>query len=162
MKKNAIVLVYGSGGHKEQMRRLYRKIFSASDIDLLFIGICEKNHNIKDIRINFFVSPLREKYGIIKTLIYLPISIIVETYYFIEIMCNYNIRFIISTGPGIALVPIILGKFFGKKTIFIESWSRFKSASFTGRILYYLSSEFFIQNKSLQSIYPKSTYSGLL
>jgi UDP-N-acetylglucosamine:LPS N-acetylglucosamine transferase len=95
-------------------------------------------------------------------LLQLPISIILETYFFIKILCKYNIKFIISTGPGIALVPIVLGKFLGKKTIFIESWSRFKSASLTGRAAYYLSSEFFIQNKSLQSVYPKATYSGLL
>ena len=162
MKKDAIVLVYGSGGHKEQMRRLHNKILSICDIDLLFIGICEKNHDIRDIKINFFINPLREKYGIIKTLIHLPISIIVETYCFIEIMYKYNIKFIISTGPGIALVPIVLGKILGKKTVFIESWSRFRTASLTGKIAYHLSSEFYIQNKSLQIVYPKATYSGLL
>jgi hypothetical protein len=162
MKKNAIILVYGSGGHKEQMRRLHDKILSVSDIDMLFVGICEKNHDIRDIKVNFFVNPLREKYGIVKTLLYLPVSIIEQIYYFLLIMWKYNIKFIISTGPGIAIIPIMLGRMLGKKTVFIESWSRFKSASLTGKIAYYLSNEFFIQNKSLQNIYPKSTYSGIL
>jgi hypothetical protein len=162
MKKSAIILVYGSGGHKEQMRRLHNKILSVSDIDMLFIGICEKNHGIKDIKINFFINPLREKYGIVKTLLRLPISIIEETCCFLVILYKYNIKYIISTGPGIAIIPIILGRIFGKRTVFIESWSRFKSASLTGKVAYYLSNEFFIQNKSLQSVYPKSTYSGIL
>ena len=92
MKKNAIILVYGNGGHKEQMRRLYNKIVSVSDTEVLFIGICEKNSNIKDIKINFFVNSIREKYGIIKTLIRSPISIILESYYFIKIISDYNIN----------------------------------------------------------------------
>ena len=162
MKKNAIILVYGNGGHKEQMRRLYNKIASVSDTELLFIGICEKNSNIKDIKINFFVSSIREKYGIIKTLIRLPVSIVLESYYFMKIISDYNIKLIISTGPGIALIPLILGKILGKKTVFIESWSRFRSASLTGKIVYYFSNEFFIQNRSLKNVYPKAKYSGLL
>ena len=162
MKKNAIILVYGNGGHKEQMRRLYNKIASVSDTELLFIGICENNSNIKDIKINFFVNSIREKYGIIKTLIRFPISVILESYYFMKIISDYNIKIIISTGPGIALVPLILGKILGKKTVFIESWSRFRSASLTGKIVYYFSNEFFIQNRSLKNVYPKATYSGLL
>ena len=162
MKKNAIILVYGNGGHKEQMIRLYNKIVSVSDIELLFIGICEKNSNIKDIKINFFVNSIREKYGVVKTLIRFPISIILESYYFMKIISDYNIKLIISTGPGIALVPLILGKILGKKTVFIESWSRFRSASLTGKIVYYFSNEFFIQNISLKNVYPKATYSGLL
>jgi beta-1,4-N-acetylglucosaminyltransferase len=162
MKKNAIILVYGNGGHKEQMRRLYNKIASVSDTELLFIGICEKNSNIKDIKINFFVNSIREKYGVIKTLIRLPISIILESYYFMKIIYDYNIKLIISTGPGIALVPLIIGKILGKKTVFIESWSRFRSASLTGKIVYYFSNEFFIQNRSLKNVYPKAKYSGLL
>ena len=66
MKNVVIVLVYGSDRHKEQMRRLHNKILSICDIDLLFIGICEKNHDIRDIKINFFINPLREKYAIKK------------------------------------------------------------------------------------------------
>jgi UDP-N-acetylglucosamine:LPS N-acetylglucosamine transferase len=162
MRKNAIILVYGSGGHKEQMRRLHNKILSVSDKDPLFIGICEKNHGIKDIKVNFCINPLREKYGIVKTLFRLPVSMVEEAYYFLVILYKYNIKFIISTGPGIAIVPIILGRMLGKKIVFIESWSRFKSASLTGKLAYYLSNEFFIQHKSLQVIYPRSTYSGLL
>jgi UDP-N-acetylglucosamine:LPS N-acetylglucosamine transferase len=162
MKKDAVILVYGGGGHKEQMRRLYNKILTVSDAEILFIGICEKYCDIKDIKINFFVKNLREKYGIIKTLINLPISIIIETYYFISITYKYNIKLIISTGPGIAIIPIFLGKVLGKKIVFIESWSRFRSSSLTGKIVYYLSNEFFIQNKSLKNVYPKAIYGGLL
>ena len=95
-------------------------------------------------------------------MINLPISIIEGVYFFMKIISKYNIKFIISTGPGIAIVPIVLGKILGKETVFIESWSRFKSASLTGKIAYYVSSEFFIQNRSLQSVYPKAKYSGLL
>lgn len=144
------------------MQRLYKNIIDILDIDMLFVGICEKNYQIKDIKENYCVNPLREKYGIIKTLVKFPVSIFLTIFYCGKILKKYNVRLIISTGPGIAIMPFILGKILGKKTIYIETWSRFSSTSLTGRCVYGLSDEFFIQNTSLQNVYPKAEYSGLL
>nr|WP_301538293.1 PssD/Cps14F family polysaccharide biosynthesis glycosyltransferase [Providencia rettgeri] len=73
-----------------------------------------------------------------------------------------NIKACISTGPGLAIPAAIITKIYGGKVIHIETWSRFHSKSFTGRILYYIADVFYVQNKSLLKLYPNATYSGLL
>ena len=75
---------------------------------------------------------------------------------------KYNVLAVVSTGPGIAIVVSLFFKIFLVKIIFIETWSRFNTKSLTGTIMYKISNKFYIQNKSLQSIYPNSIYSGLL
>lgn len=162
MKKDAVVLIYGSGGHKEQMARLYANLAGVLKKKIMFIGLCEKSHELNELSFNFTVPPAREKFSLLKTLFNIPFAIFQTFYFFVLMVCKYNIKLIISTGPGLTVLPVLLGKLFRVKTIFIESWSRFYTASLTGKIMYHLADEFYIQNKSLQKTYPKAKYCGLL
>lgn len=68
---------------------------------------------------------------------------------------------VISTGSEIAIPSFILAKFFGIRTIFIESWCRVKTKSFTGRIVYYFSDIFLVQWPHLLEVYgDKAQYKG--
>ncbi|MDD2698435.1 MAG: hypothetical protein PHF17_06500 [Arcobacteraceae bacterium] len=68
---------------------------------------------------------------------------------------KYDVKAVVSTGPGIVS---LFFKIFGKKIVFVETWSRFETKSMTGKI----ADKFYIQNKSLQKHYPKAIYGGLL
>ncbi|ABX07724.1 Oligosaccharide biosynthesis protein Alg14 like (plasmid) [Herpetosiphon aurantiacus DSM 785] len=52
---------------------------------------------------------------------------------------------LISMGAEIAIPFFYLGKLFGCKTIFIESWCRVTSVSQTGKLVYPVSDVFFVQ-----------------
>jgi UDP-N-acetylglucosamine:LPS N-acetylglucosamine transferase len=68
---------------------------------------------------------------------------------------------IISTGSEIAIPSYILARFMRIKTIYIESWSRVKTGSGTGRILYYISNVFLVQWPDLLKKYgKKAKYKG--
>jgi UDP-N-acetylglucosamine:LPS N-acetylglucosamine transferase len=71
-------------------------------------------------------------------------------------------RAILSTGPAISVPVSIIGKLFGKKIIFIETGSRVKNLSLTGRIMYRFADLFFIQWPQLQKVAPKAIYAGRL
>lgn len=71
--------------------------------------------------------------------------------------------FIISTGASVALPAFIIGKFFFKtKFIFIETLTRIKKPSISGRIMYKLSDEFYYQWKDLKKFYPRGKYYNIL
>jgi UDP-N-acetylglucosamine:LPS N-acetylglucosamine transferase len=163
MKQKAVLLIYGEGGHKAQMTRLYRLLkdgFINNEIKTL--GICENDNSIKEIDINFSLSPLRDKYSYLKTLYLIPKFLFLNLKYFYQIQKDYDIKVVISTGPGISLILSILFKICGKRIIFLETWSRFEGKTMTGKIMYKFADKFYIQNKSLQKLYPNAIYGGLL
>ena len=62
---------------------------------------------------------------------------------------------VISTGSEIAIPAITLARIMGIKTIFIESWCRISTKSFTGRVLYYISEQFLVQWPQMLKVYGK-------
>jgi len=164
MKKKAILLIYGEGGHKSQMERLYNLLVENNKKgNIIFIGICENNKCIEELEKNFSVEPLRDKYeNYMSFLLKFPIRIKNYIKVIKTILKNYEIIGVISTGPGIAIPFSLFFKILGKKIIFIETWSRFNTASFTGKIMYKIADKFYIQNKELKQFYPKAIYGGLL
>ena len=162
-KQKAILLIYGSGGHKEQMVRLYKKIYApieASGIKL--IGICENNAAISALLENHEVTPLRNKNKKIMTLIQAPISIVGSFIIILKLFNKYNICGVISTGPGIVIIPALFSKLKKAKVIYIESWSRITTISYTGKFMRFLSDVFYVQHEQLHKENPYSRYSGLL
>lgn len=67
---------------------------------------------------------------------------------------------IISTGV-LATIPIcIIAKLFCKKLIYIESFAKISSPTFTGRLLYFFSNQFYVQWEEMLTYYPKAKYKG--
>ena len=69
---------------------------------------------------------------------------------------------VISTGAGVTIPTCLLAKLFKAKLIFVESGSRAKNPSRTGRFLYRFADLFVIQWESLQWAYPKAVVGGAL
>lgn len=90
-----------------------------------------------------------------------PVNFFKNLYESSKIFEKENPDIIISTGAGIALTTILIAKFHGKKIAFIESLSRVKTPSITGRLAYYVSDLFLVQWKSLLKEYgDKAKYGG--
>jgi len=68
---------------------------------------------------------------------------------------------IISTGAGVAIAMCWWGRLFGKKVIFIESWSRIEKPSFAGRLVYPVADLFIVQWEQMQKYYSKAKF-GIL
>jgi UDP-N-acetylglucosamine:LPS N-acetylglucosamine transferase len=69
---------------------------------------------------------------------------------------------IISAGPAISVPVSILGKLLGARIIFIESSSRIRHPSMTGRIMYRWADLFFVQWQQLQEKLPRAIFAGRL
>jgi len=69
---------------------------------------------------------------------------------------------VISTGASLAVPFILASKLFGIKTIFIESISRSGNLSLSGKIVYNLVDEFYVQWPECVERYPKAQYKGVI
>ena len=69
---------------------------------------------------------------------------------------------ILSTGPAIAVPISVIGKLAGARIIFIETGSRVKTLSLTGRIMYRWADLFMVQWPTLAEKLPRAVYAGRL
>ena len=70
---------------------------------------------------------------------------------------------IISTGAEVAIPAFILGKLLGMYCIFIETWPQINRPTQTGRWLYRISDEFYVEQETLLTCYgPKAQYRGTI
>lgn len=164
--KKEILLVYGSGGHNEQMKRLHKSLKALSqnqNQNLTFISLCDDDVKYIVTEKKYIVQSVTNKFSYFMLLLKLPLKLINILKVLNIIKKENNITSVISTGPGLSIIASLYFKIFMKvKIIHIETWSRFYSKSLTGRFMYYIADDFFVQNKELLNTYPKASYKGRL
>ena len=69
-------------------------------------------------------------------------------------------EFIVTTGVHTAGPICCLGKIFGSRIIYIETFANIRSKTVTGRLIYHFADLFIVQWKSMLKLYPKATYGG--
>lgn len=162
-RKKAVLFIYGSGGHKEQMKRLYNTLSNDfKSCEITSIGFSEVGYALPDFDINYSFFPFRDKVSYIKTIVLLPQTFFKLIFTCFKIFSIYKCDVLISTGPGLVLIPSLIYRMFNKKVLFLETWSRFYSKSATGKLMYKIASNFYIQNKELETLYEKAEYVGRL
>lgn len=145
-----IALVCEHGGHLTQMLQI---IDSVSGHDYFFItNISERTKALQYKK--YLINPIGTN----------PIKMIKAIISITKIFKKEKPEIIISTGAEIAIPAFIIGKLMGAKLIYIESWSRLKTKSTTGKLLYYLSDIFIVQWPQLLEKYGKKAryFGGIL
>ena len=86
---------------------------------------------------------------------YLYLCIKTVYYYF-----KLRPKVIVTTGTHTAGPMCILGKLFGSKIIYIETFANTNKKTATGRLLYPIADLFIVQWEEMLKIYPKAVYGG--
>lgn len=161
MNEKELLLLYGSGGHNEEARRLLDSINPYLP-EYSFISLCDDD--VKYILTEKFykIPTVTDKYSYFKVALKIPYTLYRAVLIFKKIQKNHNIKYAITTGPGISVILAPILKFYKIPIIYIENGCRFYSKSLSGRIMYYLSTHFFIQNTELLTLYPKAVFKGRL
>lgn len=160
MSEKVILVVYGRGGHQEQMRRLLIQLKQVSP-QLKFVSIADVPDRLGALEHLACPEP-RNKFRSWTAPVTLFYSGIISLIQCIRLLLKYRVSGIVSTGPGMAVFPSIVFRLLGRQVIYIESWSRFYSASLTGRFMYFIANGFYVQNRTMLSTYKKARYSGRL
>lgn len=67
---------------------------------------------------------------------------------------------VLSTGAGVAVPFLWVGRLLGIRTVYIESLTRVETLSLSGQLVYPWVHRFFVQWPDLLSRYPKALYGG--
>ena len=69
-------------------------------------------------------------------------------------------KYIVSTGTHTALPMCYIGKLFGSKIIFIETFANSKTKTLSGKLVYPIADLFIVQWESMLKLYPKALLGG--
>lgn len=145
-----ICLISSHGGH------LHELMNAIKGVDASFYWVTYKTNHTR------LLLKERKHYFIIDPNIYL------WKYFINGIQSVFHIikerpKIIISTGAGIAIPTIIIGKYLlSSKILYVESAAAVTQPSKTGRFIYKHSDLFLVQWQDLLKFYPRAKYAGLL
>ena len=153
--RKKVLFISSTGGHLNELMQL-SPLFEKYESYI----ITEKdkaNENLKQIygeKLYFFPYVTRAKlFTYIFKYLYLCIKTI---YYYFKI----RPKVIVTTGTHTAGPICILGKLFGSKIIYIETFANTNKKTATGRLIYPIADLFIVQWEEMLKIYPKAIYGG--
>lgn len=143
-----LCIACSAGGHLSEIKQIeeyYKKHkhFFISFKRLDSIELAKQN------KVYFVVDPKRN-----------PLKLLYNFLQSISILLKEKPDAVISTGAGVALPSLFIAKLMGRKTVFIESFCRIKSPSFSGKIAYKFVDLFLVQWKENLKFYPKAKFKG--
>lgn len=153
MKK--VVFISSAGGHLAELLQLY-PLFNLYSSFL----ITEKEKTTMNMNIN----------GIIKLYYLLSARRNNIAIFILKNICNFIMSIwlffliypdiIITTGANTAVPMCYIGKMFGKKVIYIETYAVSNSKTLSGRLVYPIADVFLVQWEDMLKFYPKALYKG--
>lgn len=155
MKKKRVMFISSVGGHLTQLLEL-KKIYNNYD----YVLITERNDVTKDLKDKFNVKYM--PYGSRNQKLIYPFTLLFNCFKSLYFFIRYNPNVIITTGANTVAAMCCLGKIFGKKVIYIESFAKRNSPTITGKCIYKLHAytTFVVQWENMLKVYPKATYWG--
>lgn len=160
-KPEVLLLIYGNGGHTAQMQR-FLNAQSKELSNCSYVAITNSD-KLADRHIElFYCIETRDKHSSLKSVFQVFVYLFFSFFQTIRLLTKYNVKGVISTGPGMAILPCIICKILRKKVIYFESWSRFTKKSLAGAIMYKVADLFFVQHKEMLMLYPKAIFKGRL
>lgn len=99
-------------------------------------------------------------YGTKDHLLSYPFKLFANCWISLYIYCKIRPRYIVTTGVHTAGPMCCLGKIFGSKIIYIESFANINTKTATGRLIYLFADLFIVQWEDMVKLYPKAVYGG--
>ena len=148
--KKKVLFISSTGGHLSELMQL-SPLFEKYDYHI----ITEKDEaNKYGDKLDFLPYGTRSKlFSYIFKYFYLCLKTV---YYYFKI----RPKVIITTGTHTAGPMCILGKIFGSKIIYIETYANRNKKTATGRLIYPIADLFIVQWKEMLKLYPKAVYGG--
>lgn len=153
MKK--VLFIASTGGHLDELMQL-KPMFE----DYNYHIITEKtksNLSLQDKypgRVNYLVYGTKDK------LLAYPFKLIYNCFKSVFLYFKIRPKYIITTGTHTAVPICYLGKIFGSKIIFIETFANRNTKTLSGRLVYPIANLFIVQWQDMLKLYPKAIYGG--
>ena len=153
--KKKVLFISSTGGHLSEMMML-NSMFKKYDYHI----ITEKTKATKTLKNKYHKRIDYLVYGTKDHLISYPFKLLFNCFKSLYLYIKIRPQFIITTGAHTAGPMCCIGKIFGSKIIYIETFANIHTKTITGRLIYKFADLFIVQWKSMLELYPKATYGG--
>lgn len=154
-KKRKALFISSTGGHLKELLQL-ESLFDKFDYRI----ITEKTgSNIRlkgkyNNRISFLI------YGTKDHMLTYPFKLLVNCFISLYQFIKFRPKYIITTGTHTAGPMCYIGKIFGSKIIYIETFANSSTKTVAGKLIYPIADLFIVQWESMLKLYPKAKYFG--
>jgi len=145
MKK--VLFISSTGGHLSEMMQL-KKMFKSYDYNII-TEKTKSNISLKNKykeRIDFLV------YGTKDHMLTYPFKLLYNCFKSLYLYLKIHPDYIITTGAHTAGPMCLIGKIFGSRVIYIETFANINTKTITGRMLYPVADRFIVQWPSMKYI----------
>lgn len=152
-----ILFIASTGGHLNELLQL-KVLFKEYNSYL----ITEKDISTQGLQIDGIKKIRYLTYGTRSKILVYPFVFIYNCFKSLFYYLKIKPKVIITTGTHTAVPMCYIGKIFGSKIIFIETFANKNTRTLSGRMVYPISDLFIVQWKEMQQLYPKSVYGGAI
>ena len=149
--KRPVLLVASSGGHLLQLVQL-RDEWPAEERAWVTFATTDAKSLLQDERVWFAHHPTNRSIR----------NLLLNFVLAVRLMRQLRPRAVVTTGAGVAVPFCYIGRLFGARVVFIESFSRITRPSLTARLVYPIANDFFVQWPELRSEFRRARYEGQL
>lgn len=153
MKK--VLFISSTGGHFSELLQL-KPLFKKYDSYLITEKDKTNEHYKKEYGDKLFFLPYGTRSKLFSYIFKYFYLCLKTVYLYFKIRPKY----IVTTGTHTAVPMCYLGKLFGSKIIFIETFANSQSKTVSGRVIYPIANLFIVQWKGMLKLYPKAVYGG--
>ena len=150
-----VLFISSTGGHLSEMMQL-RRMFDKCN----YYIVTEKTKSNMNLLNEY---PGRVSYLIFGTKDHLFSYIFKYTFNILKSIYLYfrvHPDYIVTTGTHTAGPMCYLGKIFGSKIIYVETFANINTKTITGRLVYPIADLFVVQWEEMLKLYPKAVYGG--
>lgn len=153
MKK--VMFISSTGGHFNELMQL-RSLFDRYN----YYIVTEKDKVTENLEDEYEGKISYLLYGTRSHLFKYFFQFIYNCFKTIYLYFKFRPNYIVTTGTHTAGPMCYLGKIFGSKIIYIETFANRNSKTATGRLIYPIADLFIVQWKEMLEIYPKAVLGG--
>lgn len=155
MKK--VLFISSCGGHLSELMQL-NELFKKYDYHI----ITEKTKTTVALKKKYEKKIDYLIYGTKDHIFTYPFKLLLNSIKSIYLYFKIKPSYIITTGAHTAGPMCVIGKCFGAKIIYIETFANRYSKTMTGSLIYKLklADLFIVQHKEMLDLYPKAVYGG--
>ena len=153
--KKKVMFISSQGGHLNELMML-NSLFEKYDYHI----VTEKTKATKYLKSDYKNKVSYLVYGTKKLLLIYPFILLINSFISLFLFIKYRPKYIITTGTHTAGPMCCIGKIFGSKIIYIETFASINNGSTTGKLIYKFADFFVVQWESMLKVYPKATYGG--
>ena len=155
MKKKKVLFIASTGGHLDELMQL-KKMFDKYN----YYIVTEKTKSNLNLKNKYKKKISYLVYGTKDHMLTYPFKLLYNCFKSLYIYLKFRPKYIVSTGAHTAGPMCCIGKIFGSKIIYIETFANSKTKSATGSIVYKFADLFIVQWEDMLELYPKATFGG--